>query len=207
MVCEARIPVKIPAMLSTRFRGYSGLAGALTIILLLAGCSPGPEEGTNQTSQNAGTEETTAASGTAGTTRMEEETKADDIVLEQIAQGQRGPARRQVVVAGSARELAEATGVKVPNSGGGLYVSAHAGEQPTGGYQVAISSTAPGEIQVTLREPGEGAIVTQALTQPYAVAVVKTAEGGVPEAGDLRFVNASGEPLDWTVARAGATGG
>jgi cytoskeletal protein RodZ len=194
-------------MLSTRLRGYSGLAGALTIILLLAGCSPGPEEGTNQTSQHAGTEETTAASGTAGTTRMEEETKADDIVLEQIAQGQRGPARRQVVVAGSARELAEATGVKVPNSGGGLYVSAHAGEQPTGGYQVAISSTAPGEIQVTLREPGEGAIVTQALTQPYAVAVVKTAEGGVPEAGDLRFVNAAGEPLGWTVARAGATGG
>lgn len=203
MVCEARIPVKIPAMLSTRFRGYSGLAGALTIILLLAGCSPGPEEGTSGAPQTVPPETT----GTAGTTRMEEETKAGDIVVEQIAQGQRGPARRQVVVAGSARELAEATGVKVPNSGGGLYVSAHAGEQPTGGYQVAISSTAPGEIQVTLREPGEGAIVTQALTQPYAVAVVKTAEGGVPEAGDLRFVNASGEPLDWTVARAGATGG
>lgn len=198
------MPVKIPAMLSTRFRGCSGLAGALTVILLLAACSPAPEEGTNGAPQTARPPETT---GTAGTARVEEETRAGDIVVEQIAQGQRGPARRQVVVEGSARELAEATGVEVPNSGEGLYVSAHAGERPTGGYRVSLSGAGDGGIQVTLREPGEEAIVTQALTQPYAVAVVKTAEGGVPEAGDLRFVNAAGEPLGWNVVRAGATGG
>jgi hypothetical protein len=138
---------------------------------------------------------------------MEEETKADGIMVEQIAQGQRGPARRQVVVAGSARELAEAAGLKVPSSGRGLYVSAHAGERPTGGYRVSLSEAGEGGFQVTLREPGEGAIVTQALTQPYAIAMVKTAEGSVPEAGDLRFVNAAGEPLGWPVVRADATGG
>jgi hypothetical protein len=191
-------------MLSTRFRGYSGLTGALTLILLLAACSPGSEEDTNGAPQTARPPETT---GVAGTARMEEETKADDIVVEQIARGQRGHTRRQVVVAGSGRELAEATGLEVPSSGRGLYVSANAGERPTGGYRVSLSGAGDGGVRVTLREPGEGAIVTQALTQPYAVAVVKTAEGGVPEAGDLRFVNAAGEPLGWPVVRADATGG
>lgn len=49
------------------------------------------------------------------------------------------------------------------------------GERPTGGYGVqveAIRLTAPGwvEIDLSLRQPGRGMMVTQAFTHPHAVA-------------------------------------
>lgn len=196
-----RIPVKIRAVASIRFTRYSRLVGALAalaIFLLLAACSPEPGKQHDRAPQTAGPTETTSAGRTARTTA---ETGRVNVVVEQIAQGQQGPAQRQVVVAGSAETLSGATGVAVPDSGGGLYVSAQAGERPTGGYRVSISEAGDGEVRVELREPGDEDIVTQALTQPYAVALVRTGEGRVPEPGELSFVDAEGEPLGWPVRR------
>lgn len=117
--------------------------------------------------------------------------------VEQLTEGQQGPAERGVTVADSAEELRAKTGVRVPDSGEGLYICAHAGQRPSGGYRVTISGGEDSAVRVALREPGEGEIVTQALTSPYAVAV---ARGGV-SAEDLRFVDPGGEGLDWTVDR------
>lgn len=118
--------------------------------------------------------------------------------VEQLTEGQQGPAERGVTVADSAEDLEARTGVKVPDAGEGLYICAHAGQRPTGGYRVAVSGGEDNNaVRVTLREPGEGEIVTQALTSPYAVAVVR---GGVP-AEDLRFVDSGGESLNWPVNR------
>lgn len=128
--------------------------------------------------------------------------EAAEIVVEQIAEGESGPAERGILVASSAEGLARATGVEVPDAGEGLYVSAQAGERPTGGYRVSISGAGE-EVRVRLREPGEADIVTQALTQPYAVAVVRSGGGRIPEAGELRFVDAKGAPLGWPVRRLG----
>lgn len=163
------------------------LAGTLlALLVLIAGCGadPGgeaPRKEGDGTTRDAGAVETS---------------------VEQISGGQSGPDERGVVVANSAAELAAATGLEVPDSGEGLYVSAHAGERPTGGYRVSLSSAGAGEIRVSLREPGPGDIVTQALTQPYAVAVVKREGSRPPKAGELRFVDAGGEPLGWPVHRA-----
>jgi hypothetical protein len=168
------------------------LAGALLALLMIflmlaAGCAPGPER---------------QAPGTTG-----HETKRDpgagEMSVEQIAESQSGPDERRVVVAGSAAELSAATGLQVPDAGEGLYVSAHAGERPTGGYRVSLSGMAAGKVRVTIREPGSEDIVTQALTQPYAVAVVRYESEQLPETGEPQFVNAKGEPLGWPVRRVG----
>lgn len=157
---------------------------ALISLVLLAGCSAGrgpePENG--------------ATGGTTGPRSGERE-----LVVEKIDEGQQGPEGPRVVVAGSAGGLEEATGVEVPSRGGGIYVCALAGERPTGGYRVGVSSGEGGSVRVTLREPGQGDIVTQAITTPYAVAVVR-GEGATVEG--LRFVNGAGEELDWPVRRA-----
>lgn len=116
--------------------------------------------------------------------------------VERLAEGQQGPAERGVTVADSAQKLEEKTGVRVRDSGEGLYICAHAGERPTGGYRVSLSGGEGNAVRVALREPGEGEIVTQALTSPYAVAVVR----GV-SAEDPRFVDSGGESLDWPVNR------
>lgn len=168
------------------------LTGALLTFLLLAnfsaGCSAAPER---------------KAPGAAGGETTARDTEAKEMVVERIAEGQSGPAERRVVVAGSAAGLAGVAGLEIPDSGEGLYVSVHAGERPTGGYRVALSDAGGGDLRVTLREPGRGDIVTQALTQPYAVAVVRGERGKVP-ADELRFVDAEGEPLGWPVHRVGA---
>lgn len=186
------------------------LIAVLTLLLaspLNAGCSTVEDTGPDTAGPETSSETERESETTSGPETTVRNTEAKAMSIEQIAEGQRGPARRQVVVADSAGELSEAAGVEVPDAGEGIYISAHAGEQPTGGYQVSISGAERGEVRVKLREPGEGAMVTQALTQPYAVAVVRTSEGEAPEAGDPRFVDASGEPLGWTVNRADATGG
>lgn len=166
------------------------VALALLLAVLAApvsGCSAGSER------------PETGGSGEQSAAREEE----NRIQVRQIAEGQRGPSEREMVVASSAAELARATGLRVPDSGEGLYVSAHPGERPTGGYRVALSEAGEGGIRVVVREPGEGDIVTQALTQPYAVAVVGSGEGQHPEAGELSFVDATGRPLEWPVRRVG----
>lgn len=155
---------------------------AVIYLVLLAGCSAGrgPENGA--TGETTGPE-----SGERG------------VSVEKISEGQRGSGGPRVVVAGSAGELERATGVEAPDRGAGIYVCALAGERPTGGYRVGVSSGEGGSVRVTLREPGQGDIVTQAITTPYAVAVVR-GEGTTAES--LRFVNAGGGELGWPVRRA-----
>lgn len=57
------------------------------------------------------------------------------------------------------------------------YILVTYGEKPTGGYTVEITEIAKkgAELVVTVQfsEPGEGEMVTQALTYPYDLAVVK----------------------------------
>lgn len=143
------------------------------VLLLFAGCS--------------------SATPGGGTAAEESEPR---IRVEQLTEGQQGPAERGITVANSARELEAQTGVRVPDSGEGLYICARAGERPTGGYGVGVSAGEGNAVRVALREPGEGEIVTQALTSPYAVAVVREVA-----ADELRFIEPGGESLGWPVDR------
>lgn len=154
---------------------------ALVSLVLLAGCSAGRES----EPENGSTD------GSSGP-----EDGGRELVVEQIGEGQRGPGGPRLVVAGSAGELEDAAGVEVPDRGAGVYVCALSGERPTGGYRVRLSSGDEGSVRVTLQEPDRGDLVTQAITTPYAVAVVR---GEGLEADDLSFVNASDEDLDWPV--------
>jgi hypothetical protein len=51
-----------------------------------------------------------------------------------------------------------------------------------------------------LREPPRDAILTQALTYPYAVAVIR---GLNPEGKDFSFMDEEGRKLDWQVRSTG----
>ncbi len=76
------------------------------------------------------------------------------------------------------------------------------GEKPTGGYSLAVESARIEGDQVTVRlrlkEPLPGAMVTQALTYPYAVAVVRDVD---LQGKEFSFVDQDGRKLDWPVRR------
>ena len=153
-------------------------AGLIVLLVLTAGCSAsnGPDE------------------------------EPRDLQVERIssdAPGE-GPQQPQAVVATSAAALSEAIGANVPNSGGGTYLAAYWGEKPTGGYSMSVRSArlegSRVEIQLSLKEPPRDAILTQALTYPYAVAVIRDLS---PEGKDFSLVDENGRELDWPVRRAG----
>lgn len=160
-------------------------SGVLVLILLLAACSPANEGG--------GPQETTGASG-------------EEIRVRQIAAGApgQGPRQPHAVVAPSAAALSEATGLQIPDSGSGVYLAVYWGRKPTGGYSLSVESARlRGDglvVELALREPPPDAMVTQALTYPYAVAVVR----GADQAGrrDVVFVDRSERELGWPVRRA-----
>jgi hypothetical protein len=106
-----------------------------------------------------------------------------------------------VTAAGLERE----TGASVPSDAGrGAYLAAYWGEKPTGGYSLGVRSARVEVDRVTVRlaleEPPPDAIVTQALTYPYAVAVVR---GLDPTANDFLVVDQGGRRLDWPVRGVG----
>ena len=150
-------------------------AGLVTLLLLLAGCSAAP-----------GSEE------------------PRDLRVERIssdAPGQ-GPRQPQAVVAPSAAALSGEIGANVPDSGSGTYLAAYWGEKPTGGYSMSVRSARLEGSRVTvrlaLREPPRDAILTQALTYPYAVAVIRELD---PGGKDFSFVDENGRELGWPVRR------
>src|SRR5919106_1254499 len=150
-------------------------AGLVTILLLLAGCSAGD-----------GSEE------------------PRDLRVERIssdAPGQ-GPRQPQAVVATSAAALSGEVGANVPNSGSGTYLAAYWGEKPTGGYSMSVRSARleGGRVivRLALREPPRDAILTQALTYPYAVAVIRELD---PGGKDFSFEDENGRALGWPVSR------
>lgn len=147
----------------------------VTLLLLLAGCSAAP-----------GSEE------------------PRDLRVERIssdAPGQ-GPRHPQAVVAPSAAALSGEIGANVPDSGSGTYLAVYWGEKPTGGYSMSVRSARLEGSRVTVRlalkEPPRDAILTQALTYPYAVAVIRELD---PGGKDFYFVDENGRALGWPVRR------
>ena len=150
-------------------------AGLVMLLLLLAGCSTGD-----------GSEE------------------PRDLRVERIssdAPGQ-GPRQPRAVVATSAAALSGEVDANVPDSGSGTYLAAYWGEKPTGGYSMSVRSARLEGSRVTvrlaLREPPRDAILTQALTYPYAVAVIRELD---PGGKDFSFVDENGRELGWPVRR------
>lgn len=126
----------------------------------------------------------------------------DDIAVEQLVsqapgQGQKHP---QVLLTSSASALSSATEIRVPDAGGGTYLAIFWGEKPTGGYSLEIRSVrAAGDrvkVHLSLKEPPEDAMVTQILTYPYAVAVVRNEDLAQRE---VFLENQGGRSLDWPV--------
>lgn len=159
-------------------------AGLLPLLLLLAACSAADDAGSS--SDPPGPE------------------RPRDLRAERISAGAPGQGlqRPQVVLAPSAAALSEEIGPGIPDSGEGTYLAAYRGEQPTGGYAVNVGGARIEGDRVTVRlllkgPPGE-AIVTQVLTYPYVVAVVRGLDAGGKE---FAFVDQDGRGLDWRVRR------
>jgi hypothetical protein len=106
-----------------------------------------------------------------------------------------------VILAPSASALSEELGAEVPDSGGGTYLISYWGQKPTGGYSLTVESARLRGNRVTvrlaLREPPPDAILTQSLTYPYVVAVVRDVD---PQRG-FSFVDQDGRELSWPVRR------
>ena len=129
-----------------------------------------------------------------------------DLRVERISAGSpgQGPEQPRIIVAPSAATLSEATGADVPDSGAGAYLAAYWGRKPTGGYSLAVESARLEGDRVTVRlaleEPPRDAVVTQALTYPYAVAVVRDLD---PRGKQFSVAGKSGRELGWPVRYAG----
>lgn|SRR5215211_901618 len=154
-------------------------SGAMALMLLLAGgCS--------------------MANNPEGATKEEPR----DLKVERISAGApgQGPEKPQVIVAPSADVLSGATSTDVPDLGEGTYLAAYWGERPTGGYSLAAESARlEGNrvaVRLTLKKPPRGAILTQALTYPYAVAVVRDLD---PRGKRFSFTDQNGTDLGWPV--------
>lgn len=174
------------------------VAVMLVPLLLAAGCTGGG----NPEASDSGTGNTGAGPGITSPQETTGETTAEKVQLEQISSGTDGLKRPQVVVARSAGALSEVTGIEIPDSGKGTYLAAFWGEKPTGGFTVDFLGVRRVEdrleIRLALRKPPPDAVVTQALTYPYAAAVIR---GGVPDDMDFALVTQGGRQLDWPVRR------
>ena len=115
-----------------------------------------------------------------------------------------GPREPEVILAPSASALSAEPGAEIPDSGRGTYLISYWGEKPTGGYSLGVGSAGLEGDRVTVRlalgEPPPDAILTQALTYPYVVAVVRNVS---PRGKDFSFVDRDGRGLGWPVRRVG----
>lgn len=121
----------------------------------------------------------------------------------EVISGSSGLEQRQVVISPSASALAEATGVQVPEAGDGTYLAVFWGEKATGGYTVEVLDARIRNgrlvVRTDLKPPPPDAMVGQALTYPYAAAVIR---GEFPADTDFVFVTRGGRELGWSVQRA-----
>jgi hypothetical protein len=163
----------------------------LLSLLLAAGCSTGDGSG---------------SAGDQPSEKTEASAEPRQLPVEQVssdAPGQ-GPERQRVILASSADALSREIGAEVPDSGEGTYLATYWGQKPTGGYSLAVrSARLEGDVvtvRLALEEPPPDAMVTQALTYPYAVAVVRDLD---PDDKRFAFVDGDGRELDWPVRRAG----
>lgn len=159
--------------------------GSILLLILLSACSAtgnsGPSDGGSP-----------------------EEPQPRDLRVERVAAGApgEGPLRPQVVLAPSAEALSKELGAEIRGSGEGTYIVAYRGERPTGGYSVGVAGARVEGDRVTVRLSLEGpppdAMVTQSLTYPYEISVLR---GVAPGGKSFSFVDGSGETLDWPVRR------
>jgi hypothetical protein len=185
-----------------------GLVLLATITLLTAGCAAGsnagsPDENPGETRPAATNGESTGPGETAGETdggATAKTTQSGEVELEQLSSGAMGPKERQVLVASSARNLSASAGLNIPDVGEGTYVALAWGEKPTGGYTVSfVSAEVEGSrvtVGVRLNPPPEDAMVSQALTYPYAAAVLPGVDPGEKE---FVFVTQSGREIGWPI--------
>lgn len=170
------------------------------LTLLAAGCSAGRGDGGPPNDETP--PPTTSTPGTTGDAGKTAPREARDLRVVQLPSRGEGLQRRQVVLAPSAKTLSGAIGREVPNSGGGTYLAAFWGEKPTGGYSLTVRAARQEDGRVTvvldLRNPPPDAIVIQALTYPYAVAVLRDVD--LPGT-DFSFTAQNDRKLDWPVRR------
>lgn len=159
--------------------------GPILLLILLSACStggdPGPSDGGSPETQ-----------------------KPRDLRVERVASGApgEGPRDPRVVLAPSAEALSEELGAQIRDSGDGTYVVVYRGQRPTGGYSVGVAGArVEGDrvtVRVSMEDPPSDAIVTQALTFPYEISVLR---GLSPEGKRFSFVDGDGRELGWPVRR------
>ena len=159
--------------------------GPILLVLLLSACSAAGGSGPSEESPP-------------------EAQEPRDLRVEPLAAGAPGEGSRRprVVLAPSAEALSKELGAEIPNSGRGTYLVAHSGEQPTGGYSVSVVGAEFGGDRVTVRfslkGPPSDAIVTQVLSYPYVISLLKDLDA---RGKTFSFVDANGGTLDWPVRR------
>ena len=159
--------------------------GPILLLILLSACSttgdPGPSGGSPP-----------------------ETPKPRDLRVERVASGApgEGPGSPRIVLAPSAEALSEELGARIRDSGEGAYLVVYGGQKPTGGYSVGVAGARVGgdrvTVRVSLEDPPPDAIVTQSLTYPYEVSVLR---GLAPEGKSFSFVDGEGRELGWPVRR------
>lgn len=176
-------------------KAFAVLLALLLALLLAAGCAGGGTDGDPssppETTDSGPAESTEAAPETTqegGTTQEDGTTEelSGGVSIEQASSGSDGLSQRQVVVA--------------PDAGEGKYLAAFWGEKPTGGYTVEILSARTEGSQILVRlalmEPPPDAMVAQALTYPYAAAVLRGVDPGEKE---FVLVTQDGREIGWPV--------
>jgi protease stability complex PrcB-like protein len=159
--------------------------GPILLLILLSACStsgdPGPSDGGSREAQ-----------------------KPRDLRVERVASGApgEGPSDPRVVLAPSAEALSRGLGAQIRGSGEGTYLAAYGGQQPTGGYSVGVAGArVEGDrvtVRVSLEGPPSDAIVTQSLTYPYEISVLR---GLSPAGKSFSFVDGDDRKLGWPVRR------
>jgi hypothetical protein len=98
---------------------------------------------------------------------------------------------------------------QIRGSGEGTYVVIYGGGRPTGGYSVDVAGVRVEEarvegdrvtVRVSLEGPSPDAIVTQSLTYPYKISVLRGLSAGGKR---LSLVDGEGRELGWPVRRVG----
>ena len=159
--------------------------GPILLLILLSACSTGGDRGASD-------------GGAPGTQEPR------DLRVERVASGApgEGPANPRVVLAPSAEALSEEPGAQIRDSGEGTFVVVYGGQRPTGGYSVGVAGAkVEGDrvtVRVSLEDPPPDAIVTQSLTYPYGISVLR---GLAPGGKSFSFVDGDGRELGWPVRR------
>lgn len=141
-------------------------------------------------------------------TQNEEGSKDETVEIISVASGSAGggPAGPRAVVAGSLDGLPGVRGLGSfePESapkGDPAYLAALWGEKRTGGYSIEVDSARREGgrvvVKLDLREPPEGAMVTQAITYPYAIVALR----GVGVDEEFVLEDSSGDRIDWPVRK------